>query len=215
MQINYAEQRKRMIDEQLIPRRISDPRVLKAFMDVQRHRFIPSSLETDAYRDHPLPIGYGQTISQPYIVALMTESLRLKGGEKVLEVGTGSGYQAAILAEICSRVCTIEREEHLLERAKKVLLEEGYDNIEFICGDGTKGFLREAPFAAIIVTAAAPSVPEALKRQLADGGRLVIPVGERYGQMLVSIERKGDNFIREDVCGCVFVPLIGEDAWPA
>lgn len=212
--MNYEEQRKQMVDGQLISRGISCPKVLKAFRSVPRHRFVPSSLEADAYNDYPLPIGHGQTISQPYMVALMTECLRLTGDEKVLEVGTGSGYQAAILAEICREVYTIERDERLLESAKKALLEEGYKNISFRYSDGTKGDTSAKPFGGIIVTAAAPSVPEELKRQLAENGRLVIPVGTRYSQMLMSIERKGDDFFQEDICGCVFVPLVGEYGWP-
>ena len=143
----------------------------------------------------------------------MTECLRLKGGEKVLEVGTGSGYQAAILAELCERVYTIEREKRLLERARKILQEEGYDNIEFKCGDGTIGWEEAAPYDGIIVTAGAPYVPEALKNQLAEGGRLVIPVGGQYGQMLVVVTRRGEDFTQDSVCGCIFVPLIGEDGW--
>ena len=211
--MDYAEQRKRMVDAQLVRRGIRDPRVLEAFAKVARHHFVPSSFQADAYGDHPLPIGQGQTISQPYIVALMTESLRLKGGEELLEVGTGSGYQAAILAEICSRVYTVERQEHLLEQARKLLLKEGYDNIDFLCGDGTRGWKEEAPFDGIIVTAASPDVPQPLKEQLADGGRLVIPVGPQYTQMLVLIRREGDEFRQTDVCGCVFVPLLGEHGW--
>ena len=202
-----------MVDEHLIRRGISDPEVLKAFRKVWRHHFVPSSFETDAYQDYPLPIGHGQTISQPYMVALMTESLRLKSGSNVLEVGTGSGYQAAILAEVCRRVCTVEREAPLLERAKKILSEEGCTNIDFRCGDGTEGWEEEAPFDGIVVTAAAPSVPGVLKEQLAEGGHLVIPVGTMYGQMLVSIEKKGDDFIQRDICGCIFVPLIGKYGW--
>ncbi len=203
-----------MVEDQLIGRGISDPKVLKAFMNVRRHRFVPPSFAADAYADHPLPIGHGQTISQPYMVALMTESLRLKGGEKVLEVGTGSGYQAAILAEICGQVCTIEREADLLENAKRILSKEGYKNIDFRCGDGTRGIEEAAPFDGIIVTAGAPLVPETLKLQLAEGGRLVIPVGGMFGQMLVAVQRKGDEFTEENICGCVFVPLIGEYGWP-
>ncbi|MEA3489898.1 MAG: protein-L-isoaspartate(D-aspartate) O-methyltransferase [Candidatus Omnitrophota bacterium] len=211
--MDYEKQRKRMVEEQLRLRGISDPRVLKAFMEVKRHRFVPTPFDVASYADRPLPIGHGQTISQPYMVAVMTESLRLGGGDKVLEIGTGSGYQAAILAEICGRVYTIEREERLLEHAKKVLREEEYANIEFACGDGTKGWEEKAPFDGIIVTAGAPHVPESLKDQLSERGRLVIPVGSMWGQMLMAIERKGDKFVREDICGCVFVPLVGKDGW--
>lgn len=211
--MDYEVQRKRMVDEQLIPRGISDARVLSAFRKVPRENFVPEAFKVSSYADSPLPIGSGQTISQPYIVAVMTEALGLEGDEKVLEVGTGSGYQAAILAEICGQVYTIEREKPLLDRAEKVLTEEGYKNIKFVCGDGTKGFEEASPFDGIIVTAAAPYVPDSLKEQLSDGARLVIPVGELYSQMLISITRKGDDFIQENICGCVFVPLIGEDGW--
>ena len=211
--MEYAEQRNRMVEDQLARRGIGDGKVLEVFRKVPRHHFVPATFREASYADHPLPIGRGQTISQPYIVALMTESLRLKGAEKVLEIGTGSGYQAAILAELCEEIYTIEREEPLLEEAKKVLSQEGYKNIKFICGDGTKGLKEEAPFDGIIVTAAAPFVPEALKDQLADGGRIVIPVGSIYSQVLVAVEKNGESFTREDICGCVFVPLIGEDGW--
>ena len=211
--MDYDIQRKRMVDEQLVPRGISDPRVLEAFGSVPRHVFVPGPFDVSSYADRPLPIGEGQTISQPYMVALMTECLRLKGGEKVLEVGTGSGYQAAILAELCGRVYTIEREKRLLERARTILRQEGYDNIEFKCGDGTVGWKEAAPYDGIIVTAGAPYVPEALKDQLAEGGRLVIPVGGQYGQMLVVLTRRGRDFTQDSVCGCIFVPLIGEDGW--
>jgi len=212
--MDYAEQRKRMVNDQLKGRGVSDPRVLEAFTRVWRHRFVPFSLRAYSYEDHPLPIGHGQTISQPYMVALMTEKLRLGRGDRVLEVGTGSGYQAAILAEICARVYTVEREKRLLKSAGTVLTDEGYTNIEFFAGDGTKGLKEQAPFDGIIVTAAAPHIPEPLKDQLAEGGRLVIPAGSSYTQTLTAIERKGDDFISEDICGCVFVPLIGEHGWP-
>ena len=211
--MNYEEQRTRMVEMQLASRGIADPRVLKSFTKVPRHKFVTASLSEDSYQDHPLPIGCGQTISQPYMVALMTECLRLKGRERVLEIGTGSGYQAAILAEICEEVYTLERDELLLKKAREVLDSEGYKNIKFAHGDGTKGWEEESPFDAIIVTAAAPNVPESLKRQLIDGGRLVIPVGARYGQMLQVIERRGDEFLEKNICGCVFVPLVGEEGW--
>ncbi len=211
--MDYAEQRKRMVDAQLIPRGISDPKVLEAFLSVPRHHFVPDSFSEASYADHPLPIGSGQTISQPYIVALMTECLRLKGEEKVLEVGTGSGYQAAILAKLCRKVCTVERDPNLLESAKKILEKEGHENIIYKCGDGTKGWEDEAPFDGIIVTAAAPDVPEPLKQQLAEGGRLIIPVGSMYSQMLISVEKKDNDYICENICGCVFVPLVGEYGW--
>ncbi|MFH1665651.1 MAG: protein-L-isoaspartate(D-aspartate) O-methyltransferase [Candidatus Omnitrophota bacterium] len=209
----FDEERKRMVEEQLILRGIKDPRVLEAFLRVPRHHFVPSSFRDEAYEDHPLAIGYGQTISQPYMVALMTESLKLKGGEKVLEIGTGSGYQAAILSRVCAQVYTIEREQHLYERAREVLSGEGSDNVSCICGDGTNGFPDAAPFDGIIVTAAAPHIPEPLKQQLADGGRLVIPVGPSYTQELILIERKGDDLSQRNICGCIFVPLIGEHGW--
>lgn len=202
-----------MVDRQLIPRGISDARVLDAFRKVPRHHFVPVPYNIGSYADHPLPIGAGQTISQPYIVALMTEALRLKGGERVLEIGTGSGYQAAILAELCGKVYTIEREESLLEGSRKVLAKEGYKNIFFKCGDGTGGWEEEAPFDGIIVTAAAPDAPKPLLQQLAEGGWLVIPVGTLYSQMLVSIEKKGKEYTQENLCGCIFVPLIGKYGW--
>ncbi|MFQ5952803.1 MAG: protein-L-isoaspartate(D-aspartate) O-methyltransferase [Candidatus Omnitrophota bacterium] len=211
--MNYEQQRRKMVEQQLIPRGISDAKVLDAFGKVPRHIFVPSPCTIASYADHPLPIGCGQTISQPYIVALMTESLRLKGGEKVLEIGTGSGYQAAILAEICSEVYTVEQEGKLLEQAKKTLTKEGYSNIFYKCSDGTEGWEEHAPYDGIIVTAAAPDVPEPLKQQLADGGWLVIPVGTLYSQMLVGLEKRGSEYTHENICGCVFVPLVGRYGW--
>lgn len=196
-----------------MPRGITDPGVLKAFLGVKRHSFVPPVFREEAYVDRPLPIGEAQTISQPYMVALMTECLGLSGGERVLEIGTGSGYQAAVLAELCGMVYTIEAREELLERAKHVLSDEGYTNIRFLLGDGTRGWPEESPFDRIIVTAAAPHIPVALKEQLCEKGRLVIPVGDRYSQMLTVVEKKGGIFTEESVCGCVFVPLVGEDGW--
>ena len=213
--MDHDVQRKRMVDEQLVPRGISSPGVLEAFMRVPRHLFVPEAFGMEAYADHPLPIGEGQTISQPYIVALMTECLGLKGGERVLEIGTGSGYQAAILAEICGRVYTVEREKVLSERAAKALAEQGYGNISYKTGDGTLGWEEEAPFDGVIVTAAAPDVPEPLKTQLAEGGRLVIPVGDRFSQTLVVVRKTSRGYEIDRICGCVFVPLVGEHGWPA
>lgn len=202
-----------MVEIQLAQRGISDPRVLDAFLRVERHRFVPESLAEAAYADHPLPIGSGQTISQPYMVALMTEKLALKGGERVLEVGTGSGYQAAILSSLCREVYTVERDQALLERAKAVLAESGCVNIQYNLGDGTNGWKDEAPFDGIMVTAASPFVPEPLKAQLAEGGRMVIPVGDLFSQVLMLIENRSGEYVQERICGCVFVPLIGEHGW--
>jgi protein-L-isoaspartate(D-aspartate) O-methyltransferase len=207
------EQREKMVSEQLIPRGIFAPKVLEAFRSVKRHLYVPASLEAFSYADRPLSIGNGQTISQPYIVALMTQCLALEGGEKVLEIGTGSGYQAAILAEICREVYTVERNSELCEKARKILLQEGYDNIRFTCGDGTKGWEDNAPFQGIVVTAASPKVPESLKSQLDEGGRLVIPVGDIYSQTLLVVTRRGSDFLTEEILGCVFVPLVGEEGW--
>lgn len=202
-----------MVKTQLKRRGIKDPLILQAMGRVVRHEFVPAAHIGSAYHDGPLPIGSGQTISQPYMVAIMTEALGLKGGEKVLEIGTGSGYQAAVLAEIAGEVYTIERHGELADRAKQRLLELNYHNVHVSVGDGTLGLSEKAPFDGIIVTAGAPHVPESLKEQLSEGGRLVIPVGGQYLQSLLRITRKGDDFQQEDLLGCVFVPLIGEDGW--
>ncbi|MDH3975065.1 MAG: protein-L-isoaspartate(D-aspartate) O-methyltransferase [Deltaproteobacteria bacterium] len=209
----YSDARRDMVAQQLKKRGIKDPLILKAMLTVPRHEFVPHESQRSAYYDGPLLIGCSQTISQPYMVAVMTEALLLKGGEKVMEVGTGSGYQAAVLAEICNKVYSVERHAALAERADKTLKEQGYHNIHVLVGDGTLGLPHKAPFDGIIVTAGAPYVPESLKEQLAEGGRLVIPVGGRMMQSLVRITRRGETFDEENLLGCVFVPLIGKKGW--
>jgi protein-L-isoaspartate(D-aspartate) O-methyltransferase len=206
-------ERDRMVEAQIAGRGIRDARVLAALRKVPRHRFVPADEADSAYQDRPLPIGLGQTISQPYMVALMTEALRLAGDENVLEVGTGSGYQAALLAELAHQVTTVERHAPLAERARQVLADLGYTNVAVVVGDGTLGWPLTAPFDAIIVTAGAPHVPPALQDQLADGGRLVIPAGSGGFQSLLRITRHGTRFEQEDLGGCVFVPLIGQQGW--
>ena len=210
---DFKKERLAMVEEQLRRRGISDPRVLEAMAKVPRHLFIPENHRLAAYDDRPLPIGEGQTISQPYMVAVMTQSLELRGEERVLEIGTGSGYQAAILAELSQKVYTVERISSLTERARKILGELGHSNLSYRVGDGSKGWPEEAPFDGIIVTAGAPSTPETLKSQLAEGGRLVIPTGPRYTQTLYKVTREGGHFVEEEVTGCVFVPLVGDFGW--
>lgn len=202
--------RQEMVETQLIPRGIQDERALNAFRKVPRHAFVPDDLRYAAYDDCALPIGQGQTISQPYMVAIMTELLNLKGNEKVLEIGTGSGYQAAVLAELASKVYTIERIAVLSERAKKILDGLGYSNIEFLVGDGTEGHAAAAPYDGIVVTAGCPEIPPPLVDQLAEGGRLVIPVGETFLQTLTVVTREKGKIKTEESIGCVFVPLIGK-----
>ncbi|MCX5725897.1 MAG: protein-L-isoaspartate(D-aspartate) O-methyltransferase [Candidatus Saganbacteria bacterium] len=209
----FGKLRDEMVEAQLIARGISDMRVLEAMRKVERHSFVPENIRDSAYDDCALPIGNGQTISQPYMVAAMTECLRLKGGEKVLEVGTGSGYQAAILSLLSVKVFTVERLGPLADRASKILADLGYNNVDVIVGDGTAGFTHEAPYDAIIVTAGCPSIPKPLVNQLSDGGRLVIPVGDQFRQIL-TIVIKGKNTIEtEESISCVFVPLIGKYGW--
>ncbi len=202
-----------MVDTQLIPRGISDPRVLNAFRKIPRHLFVPENIRASAYDDCALPIGEGQTISQPYMVAVMTEQLKLQGDERVLEIGTGSGYQAAILAELCKKVYTVERVESLSRRARKNIKDAGYDNVEFVVGDGTLGYLEASPYEGILVTAGCPEIPESLVNQLKDGGRLVLPVGDRYQQILTTMTKSGDKIKTEESILCVFVPLIGKFGW--
>ena len=212
--MGWEEQRDQMVRSQLVSRGIKDERVLEAMRKVPRHLFVPKKLRESAYQDGPLSIGEGQTISQPYMVALMTECLDLKGCEKVLEIGTGSGYQTAILAELAEHLYTIERVPILLEKAQHLLTNLGYTTIKFKGGDGTYGWLEESPFDGIIVTAAAPDISRVLLEQLKDkGGILVIPVGSRYSQSLYKITKKGDKIEKEERTLCVFVPLIGEYGW--
>jgi protein-L-isoaspartate(D-aspartate) O-methyltransferase len=209
----YTVMRHRMVDTQIAPRGVSDPRVLAAMRRVPRHRFIPSHLWDQAYGDYPLPIGEDQTISQPYIVALMTEILEIKETDKVLEVGTGSGYQAAILAELAAHVFTIDRLASLVTQAEKILQSLGYTNIKTRVGDGTLGWPEEMPFDAVIVTAGAPQVPRPLTEQLTLGGRLVIPVGNRWSQTLTCVRQTKEGLKFEYHGGCRFVRLIGEYGW--
>ncbi len=211
--MDFDLQRKRMVETQLITRGICDSKVLEAFSKVPRHKFIDEKFLVIAYADHPLPISAGQTISQPFMVALMTELLKLKGTERVLEIGAGSGYQAAILSELASQVFTVERIEALTQFAKTNLEKLGYKNVKVKTGDGTLGWPEFAPYDAIIVTAGAPKVPQALVDQLREGGRLVIPVGNNFTQMLTLVEKKKTGVEASQTCGCMFVPLIGKDGW--
>lgn len=204
----YAALRDEMVKKQLVPRGITDKRVLEAFRRVPRHFFVEPDQAQQAYRDHPLPIGEEQTISQPYIVALMTESLALKGGEKVLDIGTGSGYQTAILAELAAHVYTVERIPSLSARAQEILDSLGYDNISFKVDDGSKGWPEHSPYDAILVAAAAGRLPSELTAQLATGGRLVIPVGSGWQQDLMLYVKEAEGLRSINLGGCRFVPLI-------
>jgi protein-L-isoaspartate(D-aspartate) O-methyltransferase len=210
---DHERDRERMVRMQIEARGVRDSRVLEAMRAVPRHLFVPGHVIGSAYRDAPLPIGQGQTISQPYIVALMTELLELKGEEKVLEIGTGSGYQAAILGQLAAQVITVERIPQLAQEASELLAQLGYDNVHIKVGDGTLGWPDDAPYDAVIVTAASPQIPEPLKGQLTDGGRLVAPVGPRWTQELVRVRRRGDRYHSETLLGVAFVPLIGEHGW--
>jgi len=209
----FEKARERMVDLQIVRRGIKDPRVITAMKKVPRHLFVSESLRSQAYEDHPLLIEEKQTISQPYIVALMTEALQLKGHEKVLEIGTGSGYQTAILAELADKVFTIERIPLLAEKARKRLEELGYKKIVYSIGDGSLGWPEEAPFDGILVSAAAPSIPQPLIDQLAMGGRLIIPVGDRLSQELVLVERVPEGIRKSFLGGVRFVDLIGKWGW--
>jgi protein-L-isoaspartate(D-aspartate) O-methyltransferase len=207
----FAVLRERMVKAQVERRGVKDRRVLDAMEKVPRHRFVPDRYVDESYEDRPLPIGEGQTISQPYIVALMTEVLALDSTKKVLEIGTGSGYQAAVLAEICDSVYTVEIIEDLGKRAEKLLAELGCGNIAVRIGDGHKGWKEHSPFDAIIVTCAPSSVPEPLIEQLAENGRLVIPVDTLWGQDLILMEKTGGNLKKKSVLPVRFVPMVKED----
>lgn len=212
--MEFIQLRKEMVEDQLMRRGINDPATLESFGSVPRERFVPESRRRFAYEDGPLPIGEGQTISQPYIVALMTQALQVGSEDKVLEIGTGSGYQAAILSQIVDHVYTVERIPSLTDHAREAISALGYTNISFKVDDGTLGWPEHAPYDAIIVTAGGPTVPEALVKQLKVGGRLVIPVGNELMQTLVRIRKLSDDeWRREDLESVRFVPLIGEQGW--
>lgn len=202
-----------MVESQLVARGISDPEVLAAMRKVPRHLFVEEALRDQAYNDHPLPIAERQTISQPYMVALMTELLALERGHKVLEIGTGSGYQTAILAELADQVFSVERLITLSQRARQVIEQLGYRNVVLKVGDGTLGWPEEAPFHGILVSAGAPHVPQPLIDQLAMGGRLVVPVGDHLSQELILVERVPEGIRKSNHGGCRFVDLIGKDGW--
>jgi protein-L-isoaspartate(D-aspartate) O-methyltransferase len=208
---DFAAERERMVARQIAARGIADPRLLAAMRKVPREAFVPDHLRARAFDDSPLPIGAGQTISQPYIVALMIEAARLEPGDRVLEIGAGSGYAASVMAELADRVFAVERHAVLAERAAARIERLGYANVSIVVGDGTEGLPDEAPFDAILVAATGPEVPEVLLEQLAEGGRLVMPVGAAHGlQSLIRMTRLGpERFERADLGGVRFVPLIG------
>ena len=200
-----------MVRTQLERRGIKDERVLQAMREVPRHVFAPAKRRHEAYGDHPIPIGETQTISQPYMVAVMIEHLRLRGGERVLEIGTGSGYQAAVLGRLAAEVYTVECFPSLAADARLVLQQLGYENVQVVQANGCQGFAQGSPYNGIVVAAAAPFIPAPLRLQLADGGRLVIPVGGPEGQRLLIVTRQGDTFTEEKTVTCRFVPLLGAD----
>jgi protein-L-isoaspartate(D-aspartate) O-methyltransferase len=210
---SFDKERESMVREQIERRGVHEPRLLEALRALPRHRFVREGDERFAYNDEPLPIGFGQTISQPYITALMTSLACLEGNEVVLEIGTGSGYQAALLGMLARKVISIERIPELAKRAEKTLEEIGIKDIEIHLGDGTLGYPPAAPYQAILVTAAAPSAPQTLLDQLSDGGRLVIPAGEKGVQQLQVWQRLGSRFESEDIIPVAFVPLLGQFGW--
>jgi protein-L-isoaspartate(D-aspartate) O-methyltransferase len=211
--VTFAAERNRMVESQLRQRGVHDERALEAMSRVPRHQFVPQRYQAQAYEDHPIPIGFGQTISQPYIVALMLEALSLQPSDRVLEVGTGSGYQTALLAELAAQVCSIERHAPLAENAASILRSLGYTNVTVLVGDGSKGLPEQAPFDAIIVSAAAPKLPAALFHQLAEGGRMIVPVGPPEAQELQLIRKRDGRPAVSHLEGCRFVPLIGGEGY--
>ncbi len=211
--IDFPKARLKMVEEQIVSRGIKDVKLISAMKKIPRHLFVEEALQNQAYSDHPLPIGEKQTISQPYMVALMTEALLLTGKEKVLEIGSGSGYQTAILAELSEKVFSIERIRSLAIRARKLVYELGYFNVEIKIFDGTFGWMEESPFDAIMVTAGSPNIPQSMIDQLAMGGRLVIPVGDAYAQDLLRVTKIEGGIKKEDLGGCRFVKLIGKYGW--
>jgi len=211
--MEFESLRQWMVETQIISRGVKNKEVIRAMLKVPRHRFVPEEFIEKAYDDMALPIGEGQTISQPYMVAIMTELLEPEYKNKVLEIGTGSGYQAAVLAEIVKEVYTVERLASLSERAKQRVRELGYENIFFKVGDGTLGWPEESPFDRIIITAGAPEIPDTLISQLAEGGIIVAPVGSRYSQVLIKGVKKKGSLVTISSVPCVFVPLVGEKGW--
>jgi len=209
----YLRARQRMVERQIEARGITDPRILRAMKEIPRHLFVPDTYRSAAYDDGPLPIGHGQTISQPFIVALMTDMLEIGPDDRVLEIGAGSGYQAAILGRLAREVITIERLPDIAALARRNLERVGVSNVTVVEANGTLGYAEGAPYQGIIVTAAAPEVPEPLIDQLAEGGRFVIPVGSRYMQLLEKVVKKDGQIIRTSHGGVMFVPLIGDQGW--
>ena len=210
---DFQHERKMMVEQQLRSRGVTDKEVLSAMLNVPRDAFVPDELKNSAYDDCPLPIGAGQTISQPYMVAAMTEYLEVEKKHRVLEIGTGSGYQTAILAELADTVYTVERLGELQNRARDILDKLGYDNVKYLVADGTLGWREESPFGRIIVTAGAPRVPEPLKDQLKENGIIIIPVGGEFSQDLTRVVRKKGAFKETCLMGCIFVRLLGEEGW--
>lgn len=214
MVFNREKEVQRLIEKELIPEGITDKKVLDAIYKVKRENFIPPSLRDRAYGNYPLPIGENQTISQPYIVALMTQALDVKKDDRVLEIGTGSGYQTAILAELARIVYSVERLESLLEKARSNLYSQGYTNVILVLGDGSRGLPEHSPYDKIIVTAAAPKLPDPLIEQLKNGGKMVIPVGSKFTQDLILVEKAlNGRLYQKSLGGCRFVPLIGKEGW--